>query len=357
MPIFVQAVVSDSQAVLASDHNPTSSGHMPASTAEAPQPLAVDQPPLDPKSMSEKQHLPQSSFAVKSAAAAAAGDRQTATALSSVAVQQVNGVIQDRLLLACSKYMETSTDGHCQQQCETPSLSPSSSSSSQSDHDSQQAMPDLVTGRHASAAMPEAAPLGHSIDQEVAVLSVLAGVAADPASALTQPAAEEGTDPPGQPASTAADQAVQSAEDVETSSRSGSDGSLDVYHALREDKPNNTEDWQVVRPTKKAPSSKATHHDRPPASQQHGTATKGRDRLAESQVSSHEAGQEGIYVNGEPGHAARPVRRSSSQASVSSWASVETGEASDRCNTQTGRGALTRCSPPSFLLNALLAAA
>lgn len=277
--------------------------------------------------------------------AANGGQTDTATGVFSTADPQANPASQNGSVPkhAPDKAVEnplcqpsTTADGHPSQEMSKPqeSCPPlSSASSSKSDSDSQPSTP--ASDASHPPAIPnssQARPNGLEIDQQVAVLSVLAGVAADPASASLQSQDDSGLS--AQPGLAALGQPTHTAEDLALASSSASDSSLNIYGALREDTPHG-DDWQVVKPNRKGSTGivKALAdrgHDRSAASQQHAVASRARERFVEPQLRAHEAGQDIVHMNGDGAHVIKPVGRSSSQASMSSWASVDTVEGADR---------------------------
>ena len=203
-------------------------------------------------------------------------------------------------------------------------------SSSKSDGCSPPASPTSNTSAPAMALT--AVSVAPGIDPQVAVLSVLAGVAADPASALMQPPLPDAADTSAgsQPATANPLAADCAGHDSNSASRCG----LDIFDALREDRTCG-EDWQVVKASRKGSggSIKATldtSERQAGAAQQHGMAGKRREQLTESHARSQEAAQESVNSHADVVHVTRPVRRSSSQASISSWASVDTTDTHDR---------------------------
>ena len=219
-----------------------------------------------------------------------------------------------------------------------------------SDLGSQPSTPASESDTSAPAASSTVAPLRGDIDQQVAVLSVLAGVAADPACAPTSPSqshttsqshrhsvSANDTDPSGQPQSSVPEPLVPSTEGASSGSKSTNGGSCDIYDALREARPRD-EDWQVVKASRKGntSTSKASAdatHEISGSAEQHGTASKRREPV-ESQSRSQEAVQEAANMNGNATHLTYPVRRSASQASMSSWASIDTTDMHDRYSRQ-----------------------
>ena len=229
-------------------------------------------------------------------------------------------------------FESTTADGHLSQDSlrakdSSPPLS--SASSPKSDSDNQPSTPTSdASGAAAMAALSQARPSGDDLDQQVAVaaLSVLAGVAADPAFAQAPPQIQDDSDLSAQPMHTANEPALVSS--------SASDSSVDIYGALREDRPH-SDDWQVVKSNRKGSAGviKALADrglDRSAAPQQQATASRGPERSVEPQLRPQEAGQDAVHMNGDGAHVTKPVRRSSSQASMSSWASVEIIDAADR---------------------------
>lgn len=179
-----------------------------------------------------------------------------------------------------------------------------------------------------------AATLGHGLDQQVAVLSVLAGAAVDPASALTLPLLPDATDPSAVLQDPAANPLVEERAGLGSNSASSS-SSLDIYDALREDRAYGEEDWQLVKASRKgsAGSIKATldtSEKQTGAGPHQGQASKRREQPMESHVRSQEAAHEAAGVSGDATHVAKHVPRSSSQASMSSCMSLDTADAQDR---------------------------
>lgn len=233
--------------------------------------------------------------------------------------------------------------------------SSSSSSNARSDSDSQPSTP--VSDRSAAQASSQSSQTSLDpvlqLDQQVAVLSLLAGVAADPASPLTHPqslrsAHAESSAHEHQPSSQADVAAVLSAPTEEQSLRpadvssagtfSGpaSESSLDIYDALREDK-GNRHDWHVVKAGRKSGLNATKAVDKstdlpsaPDQQQQLGMSHRGRS--AESSLRGQEGGAEAAAhaVSGELGQSGKTVRRCSSGASISSWSSAEAVEAMER---------------------------
>ena len=206
--------------------------------------------------------------------------------------------------------------------------------SSKSDGGSQPASPTSYT--HTPARASTAVAVTPSIDPEVAVLSVLAGVAVDPASTLMQPLSPDLVKTLAGPQPSAANPLPEDCAGPDSSSATGS--GLDIYDALRE-AGTNGEDWQVVKASRKgsAGSIKATldtSERHAGAAQQHGMASKRQEQLMDSHGRSPEAAQEAANSKADVAHVTRPVRRSSSQASMSSWASVDTTDTHDRYSTQ-----------------------
>ena len=229
----------------------------------------------------------------------------------------------------------------------------SSSSSARSDSDSQPSTP--VSDRSAAQASAQSSQtsLGSAtqLDQQVAVLSLLAGVAADPASPLTHPqslhsAHAESSAHGHQPSSQGDGAAVVSTEEQSlkpadvssagTSNGPASESGLDIYDALREDR-GNRNDWHVVKAGRKSglsttkPVDKSTDLTSAPDQQQQ-LGMSHRGRLAESSLRSQEGGAEAAVhaVSGEVGQSGKTVRRCSSGVSISSWSSAEAVEPMER---------------------------
>ena len=236
----------------------------------------------------------------------------------------------------------------------------SSSSSGRSESDSQPSTP--VSDRSAAQASAQSSQISlgsvSQLDQQVAVLSLLAGVAADPASPLTHPqslrsAHAEASPYEHQPSSRAAEVSTEEQSfppaDVSsagTSSGPASESSLDIYDALREDR-GNRNDWHVVKAGRKSGLNTTKVVDKstdlPPApDQQQQPGMSHRGRLAESSLRSQDGGAEaGAHgVSGEVGQSGKTVRRCSSGASISSWNSAEAVETMDR---YAERGLLGEC--------------
>lgn len=191
----------------------------------------------------------------------------------------------------------------------------------------------------AAAPLATAAQPSHDIDQRVAVLSVLAGVAADRASTLTHFLSPHASDTSAEPASSAADPLAPPTGCADPGEVPPS-GRLHIYHALREDRPQ-VEAWQVVKASRKggvstvkASAESATHEMSRAAVQQDALASTRREPLvalqSRPQEAAQEAAEEAATRNGGASHQAKPVRRSSSQASMSSWASFDTTGTHDR---------------------------
>ena len=231
--------------------------------------------------------------------------------------------------------------------------SSSTRNSFRADSDSEPSTP-ASDGSEAQASSGPSSQLG----QQIAVLSLLAGVAADPAATLAcaeskhdlshdQPlqAEDQTSDPNDRPTPLteqchhALTKALQ-ASDVSVAGSSNGlarEGSFDLYDALREDR-GNSKDWHVVKAGRKSgintakPVGKSTDyvasHDH--QQQQLDMTSRGRDRLAESQLRTQDTGQEAVHVNGDAAHVSKSVRRCPSGTSVSSGSSAEPAEAVDR---------------------------
>ncbi|KAL0022409.1 hypothetical protein WJX77_009167 [Trebouxia sp. C0004] len=250
--------------------------------------------------------------------------------------------------------------------------SSSSSSSARSDSDSPPSTP--VSDRSAAQASAQSSQtsLGCASqpDQQVAVLSLLAEVAADPASPLTHPqsmrsahaessAHEHRSSPQADVAAVLSAsterQSLQPADvpSAGTSSGLASESSLDIYDALREDR-GNRNDWRVVKAGRKSGSNttKAVdkHTDLPSApdqQQQQGMSHRGMS--AESSLRSQEGGAEAAAhaVSDELGHSGKTVRRCSSGAFISSWSSAEGVEPVDRSSGRPGNVTLGQYMKPA----------
>lgn len=157
--------------------------------------------------------------------------------------------------------------------------------------------------------------------QNIAVLSLIAGAAADLA------AAEADSEP-------AAGADLEPAAGADTSSDSSDDdASRNILHALRSDA-GVPEQWQLVKASRKAPAHSGKASDRltdrhcaAATEQGAGSNAKGRDRIYEthSGQTSCQNGTEASFVAG------KPMRRSSSSASGLSWESASDAlEGSDR---------------------------
>lgn len=232
-------------------------------------------------------------------------------------------------------------------------LSSSSSSSARSDSDSQPSTPVSDRSAPQASAQSSQTSLGSvsQLDQQVAVLSLLAGVAADPASLLTHPqslrsAHAESSAREHQPSSQGDVAAVVPTEEqafppadesvAGTSSGPASESSLDIYDALREDT-GNRNDWHVVKTGRKSGLNTTKAVDKstdllPAPDQQQQLGMGHRGRSAESSLRSQEGGAEaGAHgASGEVGQSGKTVRRCSSGASISSWSSAEAVEAPER---------------------------
>ena len=253
------------------------------------------------------------------------------------------------------------SDDHEGQAAADVSHSSASSGSGRSECDSQPSTPASATSdpQAASQSSQTSLALASQVDQQVAVLSILAGAAADTASPLThsQPShpelsrssahedqlsqADDSADQPAQPvdqSSSTADMSVAGS----LSSGPASESSFDIYDALREDR-GDRDDWHVVKASRKSglSTSKAVEkstdlvgtpdQQQLPQQQQNGASHRGRDRLAESCLRGQEGAADAVHaVNGEVAQSGKTVRRSSSGASISSWSAVEAGEAPDR---------------------------
>ena len=173
--------------------------------------------------------------------------------------------------------------------------------------------------------------------QKIAVLSLIAGAAADSAAAGAdlEPAAGADLEPAaGADTSTNAEAHLPAAAEASASSDSSDDdASRNILHALRSDA-GVPEQWQVVKASRKAPAhtSKASdrltdRHGAAATEQGAGSNAKGRDRIYEthSGQTSCQNGTEASFVAG------KPMRRSSSSASGLSWESASDAlEGSDR---------------------------
>ncbi len=231
--------------------------------------------------------------------------------------------------------------------------SSSSSSSARSDSDSQPSTPVSDRSVPQASAQSSQTSLGSvsQLDQQVAVLSLLAGVAADPASPLTHsqsmcPAHAESSAHEHQASSQGDVAAVAATEEQSfppadescagTSIGPASESSLDIYDALREDT-GNRNDWHVVKAGRKSGLNTTKALDKstdqqPAPDQQQQLGMSHRGRLAESSMRSQEGGAEAAAhaVSGEIGHSGKTVRRCSSGASISSWSSAEAVEPTER---------------------------
>ena len=181
--------------------------------------------------------------------------------------------------------------------------------------------------------------------QKIAVLSLIAGAAADSAAAGAdlepaagadlEPAAGADLEPAaGADTSTNAEAHLPAAAEASASSDSSDDdASRNILHALRSDA-GVPEQWQVVKASRKAPAhtSKASdrltdRHGAAATEQGAGSNAKGRDRTYETHPgqTSCQNGTEASFVAG------KPMRRSSSSASGLSWESASDAlEGSDR---------------------------
>ena len=214
-----------------------------------------------------------------------------------------------------------------------PELS-GATSSSKSVSSSQSASPTSNTS--APAAALTAVSVQPGIDPQVAVLSVLAGVAADPASVLTLPLLPDAMHTSLGPQPSVINPLTEGR--AGSDSRSASGSGPDIYNALREDR-THAKEWQVVKASRKgsASSIKATldtSERQAGAAQQHGMASKRREQLVESHGRWQESAQDAANSNADVAHVTKPMRRSSSQASTSSWASVDTSDTHDRYTTK-----------------------
>ena len=224
-------------------------------------------------------------------------------------------------------------DDHLCQHRSKPEVS-SSASSFKSVGSCQLASPTSDTP--APAASLTAVSVNPGIDPQVAVLSVLAGVAADPASVLTQPRKPDAIHPPPGPQPSAASPLTE--ERAGPDSNLVSSSGIDIYDALREDS-THAEDWQVVKASRKgsAGSTKAAidpGERQAGIAQQHGIASNRWEQPMESHGRCPESAQETANMKAGAVHVSKPMQRSSSQASTSSWASVDTTNTHDRYNTQ-----------------------
>lgn len=248
------------------------------------------------------------------------------------------------------------SDDHEGQAAADVSHSSASSSSVRSECDSQPSTPASATSdpQAASQSSQTSLALASQVDQQVAVLSILAGAAADTASPLThsQPShpepsrssahedqlsqADDSADQPAQPvdqSSSTADVSVAGS----LSSGPASESSFDIYDALREDR-GDRDDWHVVKASRKSGLSTSKAVDKstdllgaPDQQQQVGMSHRGKDRLGESCLRGQEGAADAVHaVNGEAAQSGKSVRRSSSGASISSWSAMEAGEAPDR---------------------------
>ena len=346
------AVLELEEAVLASDQQPSPQGRTPLRTGasasgQAPVPLPLSQSAGQPASVGTQlqasESQPQSNTPLVISADPSSNAKTSGPKLAeagrseeshALAVAQVPCLLHSPSNQASEHayHDSTATDDHLNHhRLNSESNCAMSSSSSRSDEDSQPVTPASDASDTQALTVPinrasEAQSSGHDVHQHVAVLSVLAGVAADPASALAQSDTCGGPGASTQNGPSAFSEAGTSgAEERVAASRSASGSSIDIYDALRDDKPH-VADWQLVKPNRKgsASSSKAASDrgGKSAASQQHGAASRGREKSAESQEAAH--------MNGDASLVAKPVRRSSSQASVSSWASAETTEGPDR---------------------------
>lgn len=202
-------------------------------------------------------------------------------------------------------------------------------------------LPTTPTSQSGTAAAPlvTAAQPSHDIDHQVAVLSVLAGVAADRALTLTQSLSPDASHTSAEPASSAADPLTQPTGCADPGGVAPS-SSFHIYHALREDRPHD-EDWQVVKASRKgnvsavkANADSVAHEMSKAAVQQDVLASTRREQLVAlqsgPQAAAQEAAGEAANMSGGATHQAKSVRRSSSQASMSSWASFDTMGMHDR---------------------------
>ena len=243
--------------------------------------------------------------------------------------------------------------GSSQSAADAADPSSSSSSSARSDSDSQPSTPVSDRSAPQASAQSSQTSLGSvsQLDQQVAVLSLLAGVAADPASLLTHPqslrsAHAESSAREHQPSSQGDVAAVVPTEEqafppadesiAGTSSGPASESSLDIYDALREDT-GNRNDWHVVKTGRKSGLNTTKAVDKstdllPAPDQQQQLGMGHRGRSAESSLRSQEGGAEaGAHgASGEVGQSGKTVRRCSSGASISSWSSAEAVEAPER---------------------------
>ena len=359
-PATSQAPSATSQAASAASQAPpaTSRGHstqLPGN-AHAPSLLETHQP----QAPADGQHTYSLEANVPAATKleSLSEKPETDTATQRASNESASGDATSSEAAQAAAVHETPHDESClgssQSAADAADPSSSSSSSARSDSDSQPSTPVSDRSVPQASAQSSQTSLGSAsqLDQQVAVLSLLAGVAADPASPLTHPqslrsAHAESSAHEHQPSSQGDVAAVGSSEEQSfppadessagTSSGPASESSLDIYDALREDT-GNRNDWHVVKAGRKSGPNTTKAADKstdlPPASdqQQQQLGMSHRGRLGESSLRSQEGGAEGGAhgVGGEVGHSGKTVRRCSSGASISSWSSAEAVETVER---------------------------
>ena len=332
--LHLQGAARESEeAVLDSNQPPATGSHRPTDSAQAPS-SALPGSAADHAITAISQ--PQSPW-LKSAQSAA---EEAPTSIIPAIDDQQTGNTSEALLDPDSfipdQPSSAAPDDHlCQHRLQPEVFSASlATSSSRSDGCSQPASPTSDTS--APAAASAAVSVTPGIDPQVAVLSVLAGVAADPASALMQPPSPGAADPSAGSQPSAVNPLAEGCAGHDSNSASSS--GVDIFDAMREERTCG-EDWQVVKASRKGSggSIKATldtNERQAGAAQQHGMANKRREQLMESHARSQEAAQEPVNSNADVVYVTQPVRRSSSQASISSWASVDTTDTHDRYSTK-----------------------
>lgn len=306
---------------------------MPTDSAQTPLSAAIDSVAGDPTAAA-LQHLPcrrdddQSAAAEVATSSIHVSDTQQT---GKMARPQVDCAGQDGF--SPEQPSSAAPDDHlCQHRLKVEETNASRAKSSSKSHCGTP-LPLPTSGASAPAASAPAATLSHGMNQQVAVLSVLAGAAANPASALTLPLLPDATDPSAASQDPAANPLVEERPGLGSNSASSS-SSLDIYDALRGDSAH-SEDWQLVKASRKASTGgiKATlgaNEKQAGAAQHQGPASKRREQPMESHVRSQEFAQEAAGVARDATHVAKPVPRSSSQASMSSWMSVDTADTHDR---------------------------
>lgn len=242
--------------------------------------------------------------------------------------------------LARSPPSTGTADPHCQHRLKPEASSPTLSASSCRLLGGSQPPTTPTSERSTSPPAPaSAAPPRHDIHHQVAVLSVLAGVAVDQASSLKQSRPPDANNMSAEPQSLDEDPRTGGGDSQEARSASSSP----IYRALREDMPQG-EDWQVVKGSRKGGTNvvKATPdsvtHELSRAAAQHEVLSARREQPVTAHSRSQEAAREAAEeasanLNGCAPHQAKPVRPSPSQASMSSWASFDTTGTQDRYST------------------------